>query len=278
MHRRYFAGLVQNASIRTDGPQSAGAMLSCRNFAPYPALAAQASSSARGVRPQGSFAMRWIATVAFACASLIVASGAASAADIRRRPPPPAPPPYVTPIYNWTGFYIGINGGGAWGTSNWDSTGGFDVSGGLIGGTLGYNWQVNQVVFGIEGDLDWANIKGNTPALCPFGCETENSWLGTVRGRIGYAFDRFLPYFTGGLAVGKVKASLPGFAGADDTGTGWTVGGGVEFALPGRWTAKVEYLYVDLGSFNCGLNCGALIRDNVDFNANVVRAGINYRF
>ena len=189
------------------------------------------------------------------------------------------PPAYAAPIYNWTGFYIGINGGGAWGDSKWDSVGSFDVSGGMVGGTVGYNWQVTQWVFGLEGDVDWANINGSTTAACAFGCKTQNNWLATVRGRVGYAFDRFLPYITGGLALGNIKASQPGFAGADDTNAGWAVGGGLEFVIAGNWTAKAEYLYVDLGKFNCGLGCGnGFNSDNVSFNAHVARGGVNYRF
>jgi outer membrane immunogenic protein len=203
----------------------------------------------------------------------------ASAADIPRRPAPaPAQAPYFAPPYNWTGFYVGINGGGAWGTSRWDSTGSFDVSGGLVGGTLGYNWQAGAIVFGIEGDINWTDIDGRTNTACPLGCRTENGWLGTVRGRIGYAFDRFMPYVTGGLAFGDVDARTPGSPGASSDRTGWTVGAGLEFALAGNWTAKAEYLYVDLGSFNCGLNCGAFTPDNVSFKTNVLRVGLNYRF
>jgi outer membrane immunogenic protein len=206
-------------------------------------------------------------------------TGAASAADLPRRPSPP--PAYKAPIYtayNWTGFYLGINGGGGFGHSAWDTTGGFDLSGGLVGGTAGFNWQTGQWVFGLEGDVDWSNIKGSTTVACPLGCQTANSWLSTVRGRVGYAFDRFLPYITGGLAVGDIRATTPGFAGNTNTNAGWTVGGGLEFAIVGNWTAKAEYLYVDLGKNNCGLNCGVAATDNVSFTSHIVRGGINYRF
>ena len=100
-----------------------------------------------------------------------------------------------------------------------------------------------------------------------------------MRGRVGYAFDRFLPYITGGLAVGDIQASQPGFAGGDDTNAGWTVGGGLEFVIAGNWTAKAEYLYVDLGEFNCGLTCGnGFNPDNVTFSTHIVRGGVNFRF
>ena len=216
--------------------------------------------------------------VGFACLVVLGLMATANAADLPRRYNP-VPQPVYAPFYNWTGFYIGINGGGAWGNSKWDSVGSFDVSGGMIGGTVGYNWQVSQFVFGLEGDVDWTNINGRTTAACAFGCKTQNNWLATVRGRVGYTFDRFLPYITGGLAVGHVKATQPGFAGADDTNAGWTVGGGLEFVIAGNWTAKAEYLYVNLGKFNCGLGCGnGHNPDNVSFNAHVVRGGVNFRF
>ncbi len=211
--------------------------------------------------------------------------GTAGAADLPRRAAAPvkAPAPaYVAPIYNWTGVYLGLNAGGAWGRSSWDNatspTGGFNTSGALVGGTLGYNWQANQMVLGLETDLDWTNIRGTTFANCAFGCETKNTWLGTTRARLGYAAGRWMPYVTGGLAYGDIRASTPGFAGANTTKAGWTAGAGLEFALAGNWTAKAEYLYVDLGKFDCGTACGAPAPDNVKFNANIVRAGLNYRF
>ncbi|MGE3147832.1 MAG: outer membrane protein [Pseudorhodoplanes sp.] len=220
------------------------------------------------------------ASAAFLAA--LVIAGQAAAADLGRRAMPVKAPEYMAPIYLWTGSYIGINGGGGWGNSKWDSaaapTGNFDVSGGLIGGTIGYNWQNGPFVFGLEGDIDWSDIRGTTTTNCAAGCETRNTWLGTGRGRIGYAFDRFLPYVTGGVAFGGVEANRPGFGGASETQAGWALGGGIEFALAGNWSAKAEYLYVDLGSFDCGTRCGATAPDNVDFSANIFRAGLNYRF
>ena len=125
----------------------------------------------------------------------------------------------------------------------------------MVGGTAGYNWQAlgSPWVFGLEGDIDWTNIKGTfANAACPTGCETKNNWLGTARGRVGYAWDRVMPYVTGGLAVGDIKANQAGFAGVSDTNAGWTAGAGIEAALAGNWTAKLEYLHVDLGNVNCG--------------------------
>ncbi len=204
---------------------------------------------------------------------LALGVASAAAADIQRAMPAKAPV-YVAPIYNWTGFYVGINGGGGWGHSDFSApfAGSSNLSGGLVGGTLGYNWQMNQVVFGLETDLDWSNIRGSSACGAGFSCETKNNWLGTFRGRIGYAADRFMPYVTGGLAYGGVKGSVAGIGSSSQTKTGWTLGGGVEFAVAGPWTAKLEYLYVDLG------NVDSTLGSTNNFHTNIVRAGLNYRF
>jgi len=221
-------------------------------------------------------------TIAAGCIALgvLVTAQSAGAADLSVAPLYKAPPAQVTQAYNWTGFYLGINGGGGWGHSNWDtSAASVNISGGVAGGTAGYNWQFGNAVLGLEADVDWANLKGtSSSAPCPAGCTTSDTWLSTVRGRAGYAFGGVLPYITGGLAMGDIRAATPGFAGASGTNAGWTVGGGIEFALPGNWSAKAEYLHVDLGSFNCGANCNGLPTDNVSMHDNIVRAGVNYRF
>jgi len=164
---------------------------------------------------------------------LAVAATAAVAADLPRAMPARAPA-YIPIGYNWTGFYLGINGGYAWGRSHWNSFGSSsDPSGAMVGGTAGYNWQAagSPWVFGLEGDLDWTNIK----------------------------------------------ASQPGFAGVNDTNVGWSAGAGIEAALAGNWTAKLEYLHVDLGHTNCVVGACAL-STRVGFHADEVRAGVNYRF
>ena len=219
--------------------------------------------------------------VVFAFVALAATTAIAAAADLARRAPYyPASAPVYGPLFSWTGFYIGINGGGGFGSSNWDLTGSRTVSGGLVGGTVGYNYQFGQAVAGIEGDVDWSGINGSTSNnVCPFGCKTSNSWLATVRGRLGYAADSFMPYVTGGAAFGDIQASTPGFPQTSGDKGGWTLGAGLEAALAQNWTAKVEYLYVNLGTFNCGFNCGAgLATDNVSFHTNILRAGVNYKF
>ncbi len=210
----------------------------------------------------------------------LVAAQCAAAADLSLAPLYKAPPAPATQTYNWSGFYLGGNAGGGWGTSWWQAnTTGVNFSGAQVGGTAGYNWQYGNAVLGLEGDMDWSNLKGTaTSTLCPFGCTTSDSWLSTVRGRAGYAFGTVLPYVTGGLAVGDIRANMPGFAVASTTNAGWTIGGGIEIALPGNWSAKAEYLHVDLGRFNCGVDCGAAGVDNVSMHDNMVRAGLNYHF
>jgi outer membrane immunogenic protein len=223
--------------------------------------------------------IKTIAAGCFAVAALVTAQ-CATAADLSVAPLYKAPPPAMAPAYNWSGFYLGVNGGGGWGHSNWNTNSDrIGLSGGLVGGTAGYNWQIGNAVLGLEGDIDWANLKGtNSSTLCPLGCSTSDTWLSTVRGRAGYAFGGVLPYLTGGLAVGDIRAATPGFPGASNTNAGWTAGAGIEFGLTGNWSAKAEYLYVDLGRFNCGTSCNGLPTDNVSMHDNVVRAGVNYRF
>ena len=212
-----------------------------------------------------------------ACAGLLAAAMAlpAFAADF---PQPAFKAPYAAP-WNWTGFYVGINGGYGWGKSSWTdpvaatTTGDFNVSGALAGGTIGYNLQTGLWVWGLEGDVDASWIKGTDATIC---CETKNDWLATARGRIGYAMDRWMPYITGGAAFGDVKMTPVGGASETDTRFGWTGGGGLEYAFMGAWSAKVEYLYVDLGKANCSVaTCGA---NDVTFKTSIVRGGINYHF
>lgn len=219
--------------------------------------------------------------VFLALIGVMTLTGAAAAADLSQPAPVPYYPkaPVYVPPFSWTGFYIGLNGGGGFGSSSWDLTGSRNISGGLVGGTVGYNYQAGAAVFGVEGDVDWADINGTSTNNCPAGCKTSDSWLATVRGRLGYAAGNFMPFVTGGAAFGNIQASTPGFGGINSDQTGWTLGGGLEAALTNNWTAKVEYLYVDLGKVDCGLGCsGGLTTDNVSFHTNILRGGVNYKF
>jgi outer membrane immunogenic protein len=212
---------------------------------------------------------------------------------------PPAFPAVVTPgpfdappafpqrkIYDWTGFYLGVNGGGALNNVKWfsgpDAIGGTqNVGSGLIGGTAGYNLQANEpLVVGLEADLDWSSLNGTvSPPTCLAGCELTLPWLATGRLRLGYAFDRILPYVTGGVALGYLRADIAGAPFGTETGRnlGWTAGAGVEFAISGPLRAKIEYLHVDLNGLTCDGACnGGPV--SLNLYSDVIRGGLNYRF
>jgi outer membrane immunogenic protein len=235
----------------------------------------------------------------------IAAAGAVFAADIPPAPPPPvrAPAAYipVMPVYNWGGIYVGVNGGYGFGTTKWTAPfGGLSNSlsdnGGIAGGTLGFNYQMNAFVFGVEGDFDWSGINtGTSSTLCSNliigGCQTGNNWLSTLRGRFGVAVDRLLIFGTAGGAFGNAQTVLNGVT-TTHTKTGWTAGVGAEYAFAQNWTAKVEYLYVDLGTTTANVTCvagavcavvggvapGTIIPISVGLTDNLIRAGVNYKF
>ena len=239
-------------------------------------------------------------------------STAVLAADL---PVVPPPPPYIP--YSWTGIYIGANlglGGDrfeypfsivvpaapAFASGNASIT-----SSGIIGGgQVGYNWEFgNNVVLGFETDFDGAAIRGKVTAnlngvagATPFGAAVQAgsriNYIGTVRGRLGYAWDKFLVYGTGGFAYGQVNSAISaslGIGGAafaftdsqNSSRTGFAVGGGFEYAITNNLTLKTEYLYVNLGTNNI-LNQNLFGVANVNINqktqVNIARAGINYKF
>lgn len=224
-----------------------------------------------------------------AAAGLVALTISASAADMAARPMyAKAAPPVVAPVLNWNGLYIGINGGGAWGRSEHDfttgigRTGAWNISGGLVGGTVGFNWMAGPSwLLGLEGDFDWANVSGNFAGLgCNSGnCFTNVQSLATIRGRLGFlATNSVLLYVTGGFAAGNVRA---GVFNSNDVGTvthtGWTVGGGLEWMFAPAWSAKAEYLWVDLRNpVNYTTAGGIPTRANVTMG--VGRLGVNYHF
>lgn len=227
-----------------------------------------------------------------ASAALLFGSFAAQAADLAVKAPAPVP----TPVYNWTGLYVGVNGGYGWGdqdplnlfSARFDRAS-FDISGGMIGGTFGAQIQQGYVVLGLEGDLDWANIRGSgitTPTIAgvPVGLTLDATSkieaIGTVRARAGVALNNWLIYATGGAAFIKETASGTSIAGVP-CGTfgvltscaeshwrpGFTAGAGLEWGFASNWTAKAEYLYVAAAGSGASID-----------HLNLVRAGINYRF
>jgi len=218
----------------------------------------------------------------------------ALAADL---PPPAAPPPQAPaaylpppPAFSWTGFYVGLNAGYAFGQSNWTSplgsTGWFNVNGALAGGTIGGNYQIGQLVVGAEGDFDWQNVRGallggncTLPGALAASCASASNWVGTFRARLGYAFDRVLLYATGGGAFANIKASLNALPWASSTELGFSSGFGVEVAMTDNWTAKAEYIAVGFQQPSCGLaNCFAAPAVSVKFYESMARAGVNYKF
>ena len=215
-----------------------------------------------------------------------LSAGAASAADLPRRSAPVAPAPVVAaiPVFTWTGLYAGVNGGYGFGqgsrtlvdtvTGATVAVGG-DDEGFVGGGQVGFNYQIGAFVLGVETDLQYADLGGRdqfTVGGTTFRTRGSDDYFGTLRGRVGLAFDRFMVYGTGGLAYGDV-----GTFGTE--GAGWTAGGGIEYAFTNNITAKVEGLYVNLDRGNTAYAVGASsFRPRGDEEFGVVRAGLNFKF
>lgn len=190
------------------------------------------------------------------------AAGTAVAADLPRGPAPYYPSPVS--VYNWSGFYAGLNLGYEWGHVTNTS---IDPGGIAGGGQVGYNWQTGQFVFGAETDIQ---ASGADDTFAPY--KFSNPWFGTLRGRVGYAINNVLLFGTFGLAYGNLKGELGGI---DETKIlfGWTGGLGMEVGFTPNWSAKVEYLYMDLGSRAFTIT-GA---DN-GLQSSYLRFGVNYHF
>jgi outer membrane immunogenic protein len=211
-------------------------------------------------------------------------TAAASAADLA--PYTKAPPPVVNPGINWSGFYIGAMGGYSWSDRLRLSVGGLsgstsssDVNGGFGGGTIGYNWQVNQAVFGIEADAAGADVSDSETTFGVTLTEKVQAF-GSVTGRIGYAAGPALIYAKGGYAWADNKISASAFGvGFSESRfhSGWTVGGGVEYMFAPNWSGKVEYMFADYEKANY---LSDIIPPGVDIGASFhsVKAGINYHF
>jgi len=235
---------------------------------------------------------------------MIAASSTAFAADLA---------PEVAPTYDWTGGYVGLNAGAAWNNSDIDlDATDLGVPGNALaarfeedqtvftgGAMLGYNWQMDNVVFGLEGDFNYLGFDSSRDRSRTIGANAvdthlgfENNWYGTARGRLGFAADNLLFYGTGGLAFGNVNAEgnirVNGVkewsAHEDDLNWGWTIGAGMEFAVDENWTLGAEYMYVDLGSNDLNFNnqAAAAVYDNVNGKADaafsVIRATAKLKF
>lgn len=224
--------------------------------------------------------------------AVLAMAGAAEAADVS------------APSYDWSGFYAGVNAGALFDNSNvnsdlsgnadwivngnnWQDRGDVGFTG---GGILGYNWQLDRVVLGLEADLNYGDLSGaggSSHDGVVSGANYESNWFGTVRGRAGYAFDNVLLYGTAGLAYGgmdtKNGIETVDFGYSDKVGLGWTAGGGIEYGIE-NWSLGVEYLYVDLGTVDAnysGVDVSGdsfKVKNETDYQANIFRATAKYRF
>ena len=236
-------------------------------------------------------------TMLGAAGALVLASTAVSAADL----PVKAPPPVA--IYDWTGFYIGGAAGGSIETTDHidiatglSDAAGFNITGWLVGGTIGYNWQVASFVFGFEGDASWVSETGRNADIGPIGLNfigpsgnpaftstAKETWNATARLRAGYAVDNLLFYATGGYAAAGAEAGIKNtdtnalLASATSTHSGWTAGGGLEWGFAPNWSTKFEVLYMKFNSTAFNTIQGEGPR-TVPLTDTVARAGVNFRF
>jgi outer membrane immunogenic protein len=241
----------------------------------------------------------FIAALLGATALAGISAQNATAADL-----PTKGPSYVSQVsaYNWTGFYAGANLGYGWANASATATltgtpgsltASENLNGVLGGGQIGYNWQTGNLVLGLEADIQATGQSSSWTASGGGNTVTETDkipYFGTVRGRLGWAIDRWMPYVTGGWGYGGFSSSLTGTGGggsvafsSSQSHSAWVLGVGVEAALVGNWTWKIEYLYLDTGTITnnytipAGLGGGTItVGDRV--KDNVVRLGLNYRF
>ena len=246
--------------------------------------------------------------------AVALSGSAALAADLPSQAPPPVYVPPV-PIFTWTGIYVGGQIGYAWTSGNNNFTG-FDpffpgapflstsiggTPSGVIGGAnVGYNYQINQWVLGLEGSVDGTSLKNTAAAFFPDGttlsAHSTADIQGSIRGKLGVAWDRALIYGTGGVAFGGFNTDVsiantgflnggnPFFASGNvsTTRVGWTVGGGIQYAVTNNWSIFAEYRYTNFGDIrenNFGLlPTGAFFNGNRQIHQNQVQAGFDYKF
>jgi outer membrane immunogenic protein len=206
----------------------------------------------------------------------------AFAADLPSRKAPPLAPVYSAPAFSWTGFYVGVNGGFGTGDFRGAGSGVFgDPSGGFVGGTAGYNYQIGQFVVGVEGTLDWADLTKNTTLANGSFTKASVDSLGNVLGRFGFAADRALFYVAGGYAGGDVHGTDFTAGGLTFGNSAWqsgySIGGGIEYAVTNNVSVKAEYLFTQLGSQSYFAGSPA---DGVKtgLNINTIKTGVNYKF
>ena len=230
--------------------------------------------------------------------ALIAFAAPAAAADLAARPYTKAPPPAIAAVYDWSGFYIGANGG--WGSSRkcWDflpvaggslAEGCHDATGGTAGGQIGYRWQASTWVFGLEAQGNWADFRGSNVSLIDPTLRNDSriDAFGLFTGQVGYAVNNVLLYVKGGAAVtansyriNTVGGALAGVTG-DDTRWGGTIGAGLEYAFAPNWSVGVEYnhLFMQDRTYNFTTPGGlAFGTDRIRQDVDLVTARLNYKF
>lgn len=225
------------------------------------------------------------ATLIVGCIASAGGAGAADLGPYRKGSIKDAPPPqvYARP-FSWSGLYVGAQVGYGWGNTDassgplagFDQSYGYESDGFLGGVHAGYNWQTQNLVWGIETDIEASGIGGSGIGTLGLGHDTELNWLGSTRGRLGIAYDRTLFYATAGWAYGDVRIDK-GFASYSDVRNGWTAGVGVEHALSDRMTLRLEYRYTDFGSASYA-NAAANTIDKSEVDLHAVRAGFSFKF
>ncbi len=222
--------------------------------------------------------MKRIASIGFA---ISLFAGSAFGADLPSRSEAPF---YPAPIFTWTGLYVGINGGvGIGGFTGGGSPFFGGNSGGLVGGTIGYNYQGGPIVVGLEADVDWANINGSKTPFPGVTGKSSVDELNTIRARLGYSFDRMLVYVTGGYAGGSVNGTVNNFAsspnlilGESHYLNGYAVGVGVEYSINPHFSVKGEYMFNSLSQSAYFGGTPSAINSGVNFST--LKAGVNYHF
>ncbi|CAL77758.1 putative outer-membrane protein; putative secreted protein [Bradyrhizobium sp. ORS 278] len=221
----------------------------------------------------------------------IATATSASAADLAARPYTKAPPAIVA-INDWSGFYLGINGGygssrNCWTLVNGPAEGCHNATGGTVGGQFGYRWQMGQVVFGLEAQGNWADLTGNnvTPVFAPDRNRTKLTAFGLFTGQIGYSFGDTLLYAKGGAAVTDTRYEI--FSGVINTVLaattvhkwGASVGAGVEYAFAPSWSVGFEYDHLFMGNTNVPFQGAVFAQtDRIKQDVDLFTARINYRF
>ncbi len=230
--------------------------------------------------------------------TIVISTAALAQSGLAADLPVKAPVKPLTPVpFSWTGLYLGIQGGGGWANTqhtnalNGINSGTVGIDGGLFGGTYGYNLQLGSWVLGLEGDFSWSGIKShfidnNGSDFCPpsleLQCVTNLRWFGTDRVRLGYVWDRLLVYGTAGVAYGNVEGTFVGapflVTVGNNTRSGFTYGGGAEWAFAPAWSVKAEFLHTSLGD-KITYNVANRFPQFVSLtDINIARVGVNFHF